>query len=499
MVDMDGAYAGMREFANVLGRFQLKGPENSKVAQAVRLRELAANVAAAFSAEDWAAVVPLVSNPSIIDDHPRLLRSLHFGDDDYGWCVQEVLKELGAADPANLEAIAAYLEGVSRRNGASSLGARVLREGESIRFRCDRDLMFVRELGHGGTGRTMLFRDETADLLFAIKKFDPMGGNDPEECYRSFVQEAVILLRLSHPNVVRVYNYYLYPQAGTGYIQMEYVDGVPIDTFLPAGPRGAGELFSDVVSAFGALESAGVLHRDVRPENVLVTPSGEVKLIDFGFGKLYEGRSTLEHNSKLLNWPYDPPAEVRVGSYDRATEVYFVGKLFEVALARWGIAIEEFPYAGVLGHMTSVNPGERIGTFAEVRSAMAPTELGPAGFEASQLSTCRAFLDSVSGALAELDSAAGPVTEADELIRRLDGLLDSCALEDVVPDPTLLLGCVVDGGYSYYPAKKPEVDIVRRFRNVMVALPQDKRRTVMRNIELRIRLVPRRVEDEIPF
>ena len=499
MNNLDGAYAGLQKFADITGNLGVAAPPAARVERAVKLRNLAAVVERAFTAEDWAAVAQFVTKPSVIEEHPRLYRSLHFGDDDYGWCVQDVLQQLDAESPANIDAIEAYLDGVTRQNGASEVGERVLVEGESVRFRCDRDLTFVRELGHGGTGRTMLFRDETANLLFAMKKFDPRGGNDPEDCYRRFVDEAAILLRVSHPHVVRVFGYYLYPQASTGYIQMEFIEGVPLDKFLPGeGTKSPAEIFSDAVSAFGALEVAGVLHRDVKAANLLVTGAGDVKLIDFGFGKSYEGESTLENNSILVRMPEDTPLEVASFRYDRATEVYYVGKLFERALAAWGVPMAEFPYAHVVARMTPRDPSLRLKSFSEVREAMAPSDLAPADFTEGQLAVCRALLDAVSAALANVDSLASPVGSASVVVRRLDKLLSSCGLEREIPDPSLLLSCVIDGKFSFWPVNRPAVSVIRDFRNLLAGLAPDLQLVVMKNLGLRIGLAPR-IEDEIPF
>ena len=487
-----------QDCAAYLNQPQTNQPIYQKANRAVMLRKLASRIAAAFTAEDWAAVTPLVTNPSLITNHHRLLQSLHFGDDDYEWNIQEVLMSLDEESPDNIDALKAYLSGFSPQHGVPSLGERILKEGESVRFKCDRDLVFVRELGRGGTGRTMLFKDETADLLFAIKKYDPTGSNDAQECYERFVQETLILLKISHPHVVRIYNYYFYPHAITGYIQMEYVDGVPINQFQPTSTMDAVQVFADVISAFEAIEAAGVLHRDVRPSNILVTNDGTVKLIDFGFGKKYAGESSLAKNSVCLNWPFEPPLEVSLGKYDRATEVYYVGKLFEYVLGQWDIKTDTFPFTEVITGMTRKDPSARYRTFSAVRAAMIPSRIEHGLFDEMQLDICRAFLDTISEALSELDPAAVLVGEPEELLRRLDKLLDSCSLEIVVPDVSLLLDCVIDGTYSFRSYARPTIDGVREFRNLFVRLTQEQQHAVMRNIAVRVDLVPRR-EGNIPF
>lgn len=70
-------------------------------------------------------------------------------------------------------------------------------------------------------------------MLFAIKKYVPKDKRYIDEHYERFVDEIKILFNISHPNIVRIYNYYLYPQAKTGFLQMEYIDGTCIDQYEP--------------------------------------------------------------------------------------------------------------------------------------------------------------------------------------------------------------------------------------------------------------------------
>ena len=104
-----------------------------------------------------------------------------------------------------------------------------MRAGEVITFNAEKNFTYIKPLGNGGTGDTYLFRDETTNIMFAIKKYVPKDTRFIDEQYDRFVDEIKILFNISHPNIVRIYNYYLYPTAKTGYLQMEYVDGKCID------------------------------------------------------------------------------------------------------------------------------------------------------------------------------------------------------------------------------------------------------------------------------
>lgn len=127
---------------------------------------------------------------------------------------------------------------------------------------------------------------------------------------------------------MRVFNYYLYPEQLAGYILMEYVDGSDVSDYLRDNPQNVNETFLQTIAGFRYLESNGILHRDVRPGNILVRADGAVKIIDLGFGKRVQMPEDFD-KSISLNWWCQPPAEFSRNLYDYRTEVYFVGKLFE--------------------------------------------------------------------------------------------------------------------------------------------------------------------------
>ncbi len=91
---------------------------------------------------------------------------------------------------------------------------------------------------------------------------------------------------------------------------MEYVDGQSIDQFMPSSESGWEELFLDAIDAFKYMHLNQVLHRDIRPSNILVDTNGRVKIIDFGFSKKLETNESAGH-SIFLNWPVtELPKEV---------------------------------------------------------------------------------------------------------------------------------------------------------------------------------------------
>ena len=155
-----------------------------------------------------------------------------------------------------------------------------------VKFLRQKDYELIKEIGQGGTGRTVLLNDQIINEQFVCKKYAPSNPNDKLLYFENFVKEIKLLHLLYHKNLVRIFNYYLYPEHTTGYILMEYVQGLDISDFLKKNPEKLNDIFTQVIEVFKYLEENKILHRDIRPENILISEDGIVKIIDFGFAKL---------------------------------------------------------------------------------------------------------------------------------------------------------------------------------------------------------------------
>ncbi|MDP8900545.1 MAG: Stk1 family PASTA domain-containing Ser/Thr kinase [Actinomycetota bacterium] len=145
----------------------------------------------------------------------------------------------------------------------------------------------VRPLGSGGMGEVYLARDRTLGRDVALKVLRSQYANDRESAER-FKREATSAAGLSHPNIVQVYDRGD-TEDGSSYIAMEYVPGGTLkERIVAEGPldaRLAASYGYQVAEALGAAHAKGVVHRDIKPQNVLITASGAAKVGDFGIAR----------------------------------------------------------------------------------------------------------------------------------------------------------------------------------------------------------------------
>ncbi len=193
-----------------------------------------------------------------------------------------------------------------------------------------------RELGRGGMGTVWLARraDGRFEQTAAVKLLK--RGTDTEEVLRRFRAERQILARLAHPNIARLLDGGE-TDDGLPFLAMEFVDGVRVTEFAPALnlPQRL-ELFIQICAGVQYAHQNLVVHRDLKPGNIIVTREGVPKLLDFGIAKLLEddadGHHTLEGQGRLTPG-YASPEQVRGEIVTTASDVYSLGVLLYELLA----------------------------------------------------------------------------------------------------------------------------------------------------------------------
>lgn len=376
----------------------------------------------------------------------------------------------------------------------------MLKPGNLVEFDRVKQFIHVRSLGKGGTGDAHLFKDETTDMLFAFKKYSPKDSNYIDEHYQRFVEEIKILFKISHPNIVRVYNYYLYPENTLGYLQMEYIDGVTITDFKPDFfGKDWTDIFIETISAFEYLESNNILHRDIRPANIMIDKNDNVKIIDFGFGKKLESKNQ-DGRSVLLNWPVTqlPDETVDEGIYNHQTEIYFVGKLFSGTII--GEEFIDFKFKHILDKMTKLSPHERYNSFQDISFEISQGVLGEINFKEEEKEVYRNFAEVLSLYINRYINKYDPVNDINITLSRLARLIRSSALETYIQDNRELINCFINGGYNYNSTNGIEVSMVTDFYQLLQRLVPEKQKIVLDNINMRLSTIPVDLDlDDLPF
>src|ERR1035441_6427214 len=145
----------------------------------------------------------------------------------------------------------------------------------------------IEQIGAGGMGIVYRARDERLERDVAVKVLNAKTLGDVAASTR-FRREALILSRLNHPNVEAVYDFH--SEQGLDYLVMEYVPGASLDERLERGPLAENEVVSlgtQLARGLAAAHARGVLHRDLKPGNLRVTPEQVLKILDFGLAQLF--------------------------------------------------------------------------------------------------------------------------------------------------------------------------------------------------------------------
>jgi hypothetical protein len=278
-------------------------------------------------------------------------------------------------------------------------------------------------LGRGGMGIVYKARQTRLDRLVALKILPADAGRDPAFAER-FLREARALARLSHPHIVAVHDF---GEAGGIYhFVMEFVEGGNLRQRLRAGPVAPAEVFQIVAQICDALQYAheeGVVHRDVKPENILLDRRGRVKIADFGLAKLL-GRTPAglaltasQHVMGTLNYmaPEQMETPLRV---DHRADIYSLGVVFyelltgELPLGRFAPPSQKVrldPRADeVVLRALEKEPGRRYQYASELRRAIESLGQSPPPVSVPPVASSTTLPQRTGDAVSATDPVGGP-------------------------------------------------------------------------------------------
>jgi serine/threonine protein kinase len=189
------------------------------------------------------------------------------------------------------------------------------------------------EIGRGGMGVVYKAEDLTLKRWVALK-FLPPGLVDAPESQERFAIEARAAAALSHPNICIVHE--VGKSDGQPYIAMEFVEGETLRDRVRRGPLAPGEavgLVDQVAAGLGEAHGKGIIHRDVKSANIMVTPTGRVKVMDFGLAKLRSEASLTRSQTTVGTVAYMSPEQARGEALDPRTDIWSLGVVFYELLA----------------------------------------------------------------------------------------------------------------------------------------------------------------------
>ncbi|WP_062307182.1 Stk1 family PASTA domain-containing Ser/Thr kinase [Alicyclobacillus sendaiensis] len=184
------------------------------------------------------------------------------------------------------------------------------------------------KIGEGGMAEVYRAIDTLLDRMVAVKMLRSQYAED-EEFVRRFRQEAQAAARLSHPNIVNVYDVGV--EDGQQYIVMEYVDGPTLkDVIVERAPLPVEDVIrisKQICSALQHAHELNVVHRDIKPHNILLTKSGQVKVADFGIARAATGQTIARRQATTVlgSVHYFSPEQARGAPTDAKSDIYSLG------------------------------------------------------------------------------------------------------------------------------------------------------------------------------
>src|SRR5580658_5071880 len=235
----------------------------------------------------------------------------------------------------------------------------------------------IRPLGGGGMAEVWLARRADGAFRREVALKLPLPGHLRADLEQRFARERDILASLEHPHIARLYDAGVDPN-GLLYLSMEYVEGRPLNEWCDAhrlGIRARLELFLQMLEAVQYAHDKQVIHRDLKPSNILVTDSGQVRLLDFGVARLLEAEATDQPAltsiyGRALTPDYASPELLRGDPIDARSDLYALGVLlYELLTGTRPYRLKSAASIGLLDQAIATLEAKRPSTRLEASAA----------------------------------------------------------------------------------------------------------------------------------
>ena len=214
------------------------------------------------------------------------------------------------------------------------------------------DYRVIAIAGSGGMGAVYKIEHVITRRIEAMKLLPPGSSSDPDQVHR-FEREIQVQARLHHPNIVGLYN--AVRDGDSIALVMEYVEGESLQRMVEAGPlpvATAVDFASQVLSALGYAHESGIIHRDVAPANIIITPERVAKLTDFGLARGSTDVRLSTSGAPLGSPWYMSPEQIRgTGAVDGRTDIYAMGAVLHEMLTGGKLFVAEGSFAVMRAHV----------------------------------------------------------------------------------------------------------------------------------------------------
>ncbi len=209
-------------------------------------------------------------------------------------------------------------------------------------------------LGHGSSASVLRAREQRLGRSVALKVLLP---HVRDTVVRRFFQEASSAAQLNHPNIMHLYD--VIEEDGLNMLVVEYVEGVPLSEFVPSPPQRAAEIARQIALALHYAHEPDIINRDVTPANIMVTPAGQVKLMDLGLALPREAKRVTAAGMIIGTPAYLSPEQAQAQPLDRRTDIYSLGVvLYELVTGNLPFSQDDIP-ALLLQHVREAPPPPR--------------------------------------------------------------------------------------------------------------------------------------------
>lgn len=380
-------------------------------------------------------------------------------------------------------------------------------EEKDIKFIKTKSYTVVNDnLGTGACGKTVLLKDNSLEELFVCKKYSPIKNVDITYFYEMFKNEIKIMYKLNHPNIVRVYNYYLYDEQQTGYILMEYIEGQTIDKYFNSDEYfvsscDENSIFLQLLSAFCCLEKNNIIHRDIRPANIMIDKNEQVKIIDFGLGKDFSKTSLSKDSlNNVINrlGMEKIPQEMVDGKYDFKTDMFCIGELYCRILKKNGT--KTFKYANILNKMTEIDPRKRFDSFQSIIDIINKREFYLLDITENDKEVYKEIADFIYYNISSYNKVFKFEDDIDSVLQGLEELLENNYFETFLIGNNNLFSVFVKNGYKYRSSSQITISAIRDFYNWLKDKDVNFQSVVLKNLKSKLSNIDiEREDNQLPF